>query len=99
VLWFLVFFGFAVNYMIRINMNIAIVDMVQHLTHKTEKVEKTYYCMADDLPISHNRTTADNVGTKNVLSLEQQLLNMFEVRYLVGIAMHKQLNFRQTIGH
>ncbi|XP_017772050.1 PREDICTED: sialin-like [Nicrophorus vespilloides] len=29
VLWYLVFFGFAVNYMIRINLNIAIVSMVQ----------------------------------------------------------------------
>jgi hypothetical protein len=30
VLWLLVFFGFAVNYMIRININIAIVGMVKH---------------------------------------------------------------------
>ncbi|XP_052121901.1 sialin-like [Frankliniella occidentalis] len=30
VLWWLVFFGFAVNYMVRININIAIVGMVQH---------------------------------------------------------------------
>lgn len=30
VLWLLVFFGFAVNYMIRININIAIVGMVRH---------------------------------------------------------------------
>lgn len=29
-LWLLVFFGFAVNYMIRININIAIVGMVKH---------------------------------------------------------------------
>lgn len=28
VLWYLTFFGFAINYMIRINVNIAIVDMI-----------------------------------------------------------------------
>nr|XP_022918574.1 sialin [Onthophagus taurus] len=45
VLWYLVFFGFAVNYMIRINLNIALVSMVkQHprSTHKTsECIQKT----------------------------------------------------------
>lgn len=29
VLWYLVFVGFAINYMIRINMNITIVDMIR----------------------------------------------------------------------
>lgn len=29
-LWLLTFFGFGVNYMLRININIAIVDMVKH---------------------------------------------------------------------
>lgn len=28
VLWYLTFFGFAINYMIRININIAVVDMI-----------------------------------------------------------------------
>nr|CAD7590884.1 unnamed protein product [Timema genevievae] len=29
VLWYVVFFGFAINYMVRININIAIVSMVR----------------------------------------------------------------------
>ncbi|XP_055382266.1 sialin [Condylostylus longicornis] len=37
VLWYLTFFGFAVNYMIRINLNITIVEMVKSTSlHKTE---------------------------------------------------------------
>lgn len=41
VLWYLVFFGFAINYMIRINLNIAIVDMTSSNKKTIEKNHMT----------------------------------------------------------
>jgi hypothetical protein len=35
ILWYLVFIGFSVNYMIRINVNISIVDMIDKSYKKT----------------------------------------------------------------
>lgn len=44
VLWYLVFCGFAVNYMIRITVNIAIVDMISQkkVTNKTVHVSECF---------------------------------------------------------
>lgn len=49
VLWYLVFFGFAVNYMIRINLNIAIVAMIQ--PKPSSNVSLTSECLARDLEV------------------------------------------------
>lgn len=47
VLWYLVFVGFAVNYMIRINLNIAIVAMIQ--AKPKDNVSLTSECLASEL--------------------------------------------------
>lgn len=60
VLWILVFSGFAVNYMVRINLNIAIVSMVKqrpknNLTLSSECIEDT----TNILPVKN--TTVSNL--------------------------------------
>ncbi|XP_050301012.1 sialin [Anthonomus grandis grandis] len=58
VLWYLVFFGFAVNYMIRINLNIAIVAMVQ--AKPKNNVSLTSEClMKNQLAINMTRYRRD----------------------------------------
>ena len=72
--------------MIRININIAIVDMVQHLSHKTDSVEKTYDCMVEGPKYSarsNNESVELQVSNKTrgeTLSLEKQLLKWLKVR-------------------
>ncbi|PSN34790.1 hypothetical protein C0J52_06210 [Blattella germanica] len=45
VLWFLVFIGFAVNYMIRLNINIAIVSMVRRQSSKLNNISHSSECI------------------------------------------------------
>lgn len=56
VLWYLVFTGFAINYMIRINLNIAIVSMVKPRPKSNESL--TSECIA-----AHLNQSVVNINT------------------------------------
>lgn len=44
ILWYMTFWGFAINFMLRMNLNIAIVSMVQHVTKiHTDKLKFDLY--------------------------------------------------------
>lgn len=48
ILWYLVFVGFSVNYMIRINLNISIVDMIdEHFKKVTNNTLVASECIAE----------------------------------------------------
>lgn len=78
VLWYLVFFGFAVNYMIRINLNIAIVAMIQ--PKPSSNVSLTSECLARDLEVV---PSPQNNSPLNVVSPLHYL--HFSVLKLVGL--------------
>lgn len=67
VLWFMVFFGFMINYNLRLNLNIAIVSMVQH--PKKTNTSLTSECLAKDHtfnePISLKNLTLEPLSFKN----------------------------------
>lgn len=49
------FWGFAVNYMIRMNINIAIVSMVKHgMKNTTKNIESE--CISNIVPLKPNKT-------------------------------------------
>ncbi|XP_057661468.1 sialin-like [Diorhabda carinulata] len=56
VLWHLVFIGFAVNYMIRLNLNIAIVSMIR--PKLKDNISVTSECLDDTIP-SNNTINAE----------------------------------------
>lgn len=82
VLWYLTFVGFAMNYMIRININIAIVDMISGEFRGGKKIvmsecfsvvnstNETFYEISDDEEVE---------SSGKFLSLERRLLDYFEV--------------------
>lgn len=44
ILWYMTFWGFAINFMLRMNLNIAIVSMVRHTAKvNTDKLKIEYY--------------------------------------------------------
>ncbi|XP_019867704.1 sialin [Aethina tumida] len=55
VLWYLVFTGFAVNYMIRINLNIALVSMIS--ARPKDNITITSECLVDTLSIEPTNIT------------------------------------------
>lgn len=65
VLWYLVFFGFAVNYMIRINLNIAIVAMIQPKAR--DNLSLSSECIASDASIIM-RQSSNNFSNSVILS-------------------------------
>lgn len=77
VLWYLAFFGFAVNYMIRINLNITIVEMVISKTKKFQSVGE----LSNDLA-NNNRTSFDllalnlNKSNESLIELEGHISNL-----------------------
>lgn len=87
VLWYLVFTGFAVNYMIRINLNIAIVAMVKAKPKSTESINSGSECLREEalaelkniekeLEIIENKHKMDisNITTNNTVQVR---LNVF----------------------
>jgi sugar phosphate permease len=84
VLWYLTFVGFAMNYMIRINVNIAIVDMISN-EFKGRKVD-----MSECFSVTNatnftaytvHETAVSVVEEEKFLSLERRLLDFIGVRY------------------
>ena len=67
ILWYLVFTGFAVNYMFRLNVNIGIVSMVKSRPPKLGNISHSSVCV-------HSQTTltSDNSST-NMTTLELHL--------------------------
>ena len=67
ILWYLVFTGFAVNYMIRLNVNIGIVSMVKSRPPKLGNTSHSIVCVQ-----SQTTLTSDNSST-NMTTLELHL--------------------------
>lgn len=88
VLWYMTFFGFAVNYIIRINANIAIVDMIDLNYKRNSNDNNTIVvseCIINDITNSTNKddkslATVENDRSKRYTSIERRLLDFFEVR-------------------
>lgn len=84
ILWFLVFTGFSINYMIRINVNIALIDMLDSVYKKPsntpnvsiECVDTTNDVFTNDTE-NLNNDLIENEHTR--LSLERRLLDFLSV--------------------
>lgn len=85
ILWYLVFAGFSVNYMIRININISIVDMIDEnfrkITNNTlvdsECIDISSRNFSNNPESSSNFTQTED---KRFPSLERMLLDVLGVR-------------------
>lgn len=63
VLWYLVFFGFAVNYMLRINLNIAIVSMIKVRPDNSRAL--TSECLEKaKAEVAHNKTLISSTSNR-----------------------------------
>jgi len=80
------FWGFAVNYVIRTNINIAIVSMVKHTTRRSN-ITVVSECLIESVSLKLNNNTADK-ASKDLydVSIIQQLLFRIPIlyRYLLG---------------
>lgn len=76
VLWYLVFVGFAINYMIRINLNIAIVHMVMA---KPKQEEFLISVGNGSNPSENFTTTFDLTEDDRGSSMEKWFLDLFKV--------------------
>ncbi|KAL7015356.1 hypothetical protein ACKWTF_016412 [Chironomus riparius] len=89
VLWYLAFFGFAINTIVRINSSIAIVDMIDFNLKKSTNVNKTVAvseCLAKDDKGAQNGTISiisniKLVNTTRYVSMERKILDYFEIEY------------------
>lgn len=82
VLWYLTFFGFAINYIIRITASIAIVDMVDPMFRRSSgnKTTVTSECYGEmNLTVSSELSTV--LELKKYVSLERRLLDYLGVRH------------------
>lgn len=87
VLWYMTFFGFAVNYIIRINANIAIVDMIDLNYKKSSNENQTIVaseCFISDITNTTDSddkslATVENDRSGRYTSIERRLLDYFEV--------------------
>jgi hypothetical protein len=52
ILWYLVFTGFAVNYVYRLNINIGIVSMVKGRAPKLDNISHSSVCIQSQTPLS-----------------------------------------------
>lgn len=81
VLWWLAFVGFAINYMIRINLNIAIVDMVA--PKQSNEASGTSVCLNERVTLTVLNTTNYSeptiVSGWKISSLERKLLKNLNV--------------------
>ena len=81
VLWYLTFFGFAINYIIRINASIAIVDMIDVKFKKS--TNSTTVVTSECIIESHrNFTTSADLGNEANLDEEQSKYISLERRFL-----------------
>lgn len=88
ILWYLVFVGFSVNYMIRININISIVDMIdENFRKSTNTVIVESECLAENrlnLTVLHESSEVSSASSSNQQtrfpSLERKLLDILGVK-------------------
>jgi len=52
------FWGFAINYMFRVNINIAIVSMIKHSISKKNVTVVQYECLRNTVSLMSNTTLA-----------------------------------------
>jgi len=83
VLWYLTFFGFAINYIIRINASIAIVDMIDvNYKSASNKTIVTSECIVErNLTTSPELSNETNLDARYV-SLERRFLDFLGVSQL-----------------
>lgn len=62
ILWYMAFWGFGMNFMLRMNLNIAIVSMVRQTTKTKNNLENQFY----DNPNSLNTSFLTNNDVHNV---------------------------------
>ncbi|XP_072398715.1 vesicular glutamate transporter 1-like isoform X3 [Diabrotica undecimpunctata] len=75
VLWYIVFAGFAVNYMVRMNLNIAIVSMV--LPKPEDNISLTSECITRN-PLNSNLTTLSFLNQTNSTSTQMSNSTLFQ---------------------
>lgn len=90
VLWYLTFCGFAINYIIRINASIAIVDMID-TNFKKSLSNKTI--VTSECIISANTSTTAELS--NELNLDDAEYVSLERRFLdyLGVSLMTAINF------
>lgn len=81
VLWYLTFFGFAMNYMIRININIAIVAMISDEFKGKHVVTSECFDMKNASTETFSNISSDEIGlvAKAYVPLEQRFLDLIGV--------------------
>ncbi|CRK96189.1 CLUMA_CG009618, isoform A [Clunio marinus] len=85
VLWYLTFFGFAINYIIRINISIAIVDMINpnYKRSSSNRTIITSECIVvsntSNSPELSNESNLE--GNLKYVSIERRLLDFLEIDY------------------
>lgn len=90
VLWYIVFTGFAVNYMTRVNLNIAIVSMVKHKPNKNlEAVSTECLGNASTSVISRNinESSVDNI-IANTTTFDDTVIDTKEVSFSQNPSRH-----------
>lgn len=82
VLWYLTFVGFAMNYMIRININIAIVDMIssEFKGRKVDMSECFSVTNATNTTFYHVHESSEVDDAARFISMERRLLDFIGVR-------------------
>lgn len=90
VLWYLTFFGFTINYIIRINASIAIVDMIDvNFKKSSNNTVVTSECIIDTQRNFTNFTTSAELSNEvklesKYVSLERRLLDYLGVSHVTS---------------
>uniref|UniRef100_A0A1A9ZV60 Major facilitator superfamily (MFS) profile domain-containing protein n=1 Tax=Glossina pallidipes TaxID=7398 RepID=A0A1A9ZV60_GLOPL len=84
VLWYLVFMGFAVNYMIRINLNITIVEMITTKRAATPVLKITRAANENNGTATNQLLTHYTAKQNSKFSFEKHLLNLANIPYEDG---------------
>lgn len=80
VLWYLTFVGFAMNYMIRININITVVSMISDEFKGKNLVMSDCFTVVNSTNVTFYDVSDDVVEDgRNYVSLEKRLLDWLEV--------------------
>jgi hypothetical protein len=79
ILWYLTFIGFAMNYMIRININIAIVDMISPEFKSKAVTSSECFELENSTSVARMQNGTMIYDGKSYVSLEKRLLDYFNV--------------------
>lgn len=84
-LWYLTFVGFAVNYMLRININITIVDMIRAAAVSSKSVNITK-CYSEAAVVNSTSNSSSSYSVTNgqldsAFVLEKSLFHAFDIFY------------------